>query len=83
MKEYISFMKAVCWTLLVILVIFGLCSWRAYNKMIAKRFVWECYWEEVKEDNYLHMVIKNEAKEAAEAEKREAMYSARSKCNHK
>jgi hypothetical protein len=78
MKDYILFMKAVCWTLLAALIIFALCSWRGYSKMIVERFKWDCYWQEVKEDNHLRRIMEREAKEAAEAEKREAMYADRS-----
>jgi hypothetical protein len=81
MKEYISFMKAVCWTLLAALIVFALCSWRAYNGMIVQRFKWDCYWEEVKEDEYLLRLAERKAKEAALDEKRKAMYAARAeKC---
>jgi hypothetical protein len=78
MREYISFMIAVCWTLLAALIIFGLFSWRGYNIMISERFKWDCYWQEVKEDNHIRRIMEREAKEAAEAEKREAMHAARS-----
>lgn len=81
MKNYISFMKAVCWTLLATLIIFALCSWREYNKMIVERFKWDCYWEVVKEDEYLLRLAERKAREDALDEKRKAMYAARAeKC---
>jgi hypothetical protein len=81
MKEYISFMKAVCWTLLAALIIFALFSWRGYNGMIVERFKWERYWEEVKEDEYLLRLAERKAREDAIDEKRKAMYAARAeKC---
>lgn len=81
MRDYISFVKAVCWTLLAALIIFALCSWREYNKMIVERFKWDCYWETVREDEYLLRLAERKAREDAIDEKRKAMYAARAeKC---
>lgn len=77
MKDYISFMKASCLTLFAIFIVFGLCSWRVYNKMIVERFKWECYWEEVRENEYLHRLEERKAKESAMEEKRKTMYADR------
>lgn len=77
MKAYIEFMKASCLTLFAIFIVFGLCSWRAYNKMMAKRFKWECYWKEVREDEYLRRLEEKKSQETAIEEKRKAMYDAR------
>lgn len=84
MRDYISFVKAVCWTLLASIMIFALGSWREYNKMMAEKFKWDCYWEEVKEGEYLLRLAERKAREDAIDEKRKAMYAARAeKCKNR
>lgn len=81
MRDIIDFLKASCLTLLAIMMIFAIFSWREYNKRLVTRFKWECYWEEVKEDEYLLRLAERKAREVAMEEKRKAMYAARAeKC---
>lgn len=77
MNDIIDFLKACCLVLFAVLMVFGVFSWREYNKRLTIEFKRECYWDAIRKSEYNLRIKERAARERAMEEKREEMYKKR------